>query len=415
MKEAYAEGMQPSMSWSWLLLECSYPFGREFEHIGVGEPARYGSAFHGLIADRITTGKRPVRAHLEAAAKQWAVPGAVDELHEHVGAAFDILRTWLGKNEFRLDYSPFFEKRDACHLFVEEAVALKPLESGRYVQPHDEDHRYHGLDEGEQPGTLDLAIKVSKKQRRKLPLVVLDHKTGEEDFSRPLDKPQLLSLAAATMRAEGEEEAIVGVLHARRRGLPKVYAEKVTLAELRPYERRLKDGLERIGSGWMRPGPQCHRCPARDACPGRDGEILSRAGEVLTGLTAAGGALSAKGLVVGDLATKALKAPAVMTVERKLGLLYDVVKKAEALAGRAREEIRKAIIASGGSLLPETPSGEYLVVREFEKESLSKRGIIEAYGSRKGEEMIARLRADGAIKKTTVKQLWPEKERGRGG
>jgi len=78
-----------------------------------------------------------------------------------------------------------------------------------------------------------------------------------------------------------------------------------------------------------------------------------------------------------------------------------------------RAEIKSEIIASKGAVMPETPSGEYLVVREYVKESLSKTSVTEAYGKIQGERMLNKLREAGAIKKTTVQQLWPEKERGR--
>ena len=78
-----------------------------------------------------------------------------------------------------------------------------------------------------------------------------------------------------------------------------------------------------------------------------------------------------------------------------------------------RAEIKAEILNSNGAVLPQTPQGNYLVVRTYEKESLGKSSIIEAYGKIAGERVIAKLRRDGAITKSTVQQLWPEKERGR--
>lgn len=336
-----------------------------------------------------------------------------EELREHVSVSHAELTRWLSKNEFKLDFSAIQKKGE---LLIEKAVALKPLLHGRFIDGHDENHRYK-VQEGEQPGTLDYAIVPSKHDlKKKVPLLVLDHKTGEEDFSRPLDKAQLLSLAAAMLRLTGTEEAIVGVLHARRRGMPKVYADRVKLKELRSYEGRIQTALARIGDGSMRPGIWCGRCPARDVCPTRDAELLNKAGDVLTGLTAAGGALSKEGLVANDLPSPSglVKAPAfALSRDKKLGILYEITKKAEALIGRVRAEIKSEIIASKGAVMPETPSGEYLVVREYVKESLSKTSVTEAYGKIQGERMLNKLREAGAIKKTTVQQLWPEKERGR--
>jgi hypothetical protein len=324
-----------------------------------------------------------------------------------VPAAHNTLTAWLKRNEFRLDFEAIRKKGVT---FLENAVALRPLESGRSIPTHDEDHRYE-FEEGEIPGTLDLAIVPAPKSRKTLPVLVLDHKTGEEDFSRPLDKPQLLTLAAATMRWTGAPNAIVGVLHARRRGMPKVYADSVKLSELKQYEGRIAKGLSRIGDGSMRPGPWCRWCPAKPICPAQDAELLSKAGDVLTGLTAAGGALSAQGLAANDVAL-ARVTPGSLTKERKLGLLYSVVRKSEALAARARAELKKEILADP-TLLPQTPEGEYLVVREWIKEVISKKGIIDAYGKVAGERMLAKLRKDEAIREITIQQLYPEKERGR--
>ena len=398
------------------MLECSFVFSATFDRAEAGEPARYGSAFHDLEADKLRDmgldGAVPIKhASVRQVAKKWGVSDKQDELKAHVAVAHAELTRWLSRNEFKIDFNTI-RKKGA--LLVETAVALKPLVSGRFIAPHDSDHRYC-VAEGEQPGTLDLAIIPTKRDLRKLPILVEDHKTGEmEDFSRPLDKPQLLSLAAATMRAVGSEEAIVAVLHARRRGMPKVYADRVRLDELRSYETRIAGALARIGDGSMRPGPWCHRCPGQSICPARDADLLGRAGDVLTGLTAAGGALAKDGLTANDVSlVKVPSGTGPLAREKRLGVLYDIATKAEVLAARVRAEIKAEILNSNGAVLPQTPQGNYLVVRTYEKESLGKSSIIEAYGKIAGERAIAKLRRDGAITKSTVQQLWPEKERGR--
>lgn len=425
--EAYAVGLQPSMSWSTQLIECSFAFGLELDRGPASEPARYGSAFHEILPQRITDAvradfdtvrhKKPPHKlkwpSVDQIARKWGAEIKAEELEPHVDAAFGVLQTWLGgTNEFRID---FHAMRKQGVLFLEQAVALTPLKAGRFLEPHDGDHRYHGLVLGEQPGTLDLAIvgtpDVTKREAPLSgPILVLDHKTGEEDFSRPLDKAQLLSLAAGTMRWVGASEAVVAVLHARRRGMPKVYADRVKLSELREYETRVAGALSRIGDGSMRPGPWCDRCPAKGVCPARDAELMARAGDVLTGLTAAGGALSIDGLARNDVAIVKAPSPG-LSKEKRLGLLYTIAKLAETMAGRIRAEIKSEIIADP-NLLPST-EGANLIVRSYEKENLSKSSIVEAYGKIAGERMLSRLRRDGAIRTSTVQQLWPEKERGR--
>ena len=394
---------QATASWSSLLIECSAPFAMQFDRGISGEPARYGSAYHQVIAQSLKTGKRPRADWIYGAAVRYQIQKAEDELATNVPAGLECLTEWLGgKNPFKIVFS-------LKQAHIEKAVALRPGVRARWTESHDDDHIYHGIDQGEIPGTTDVDIIPNRG-----PVLVEDHKTGEEDFSKPLDKAQLLTLAAAVMRITDRDEAVVAVLHHRRWGLPKVYADKVKLSELKQYEGRLSTAMGRIGDGNFRPGPWCARCPARDVCPAQDGRLLQSAGEVLTGLTAAGGALSSQGLAANDLAI--IKAPpSAMTIEKKMGLLYSVVKKAEVMAARAREEIKKAVLASNGRLAPVTPDGEVLVIREYEKENVSKHSIVEAYGKRQGERVLDKLRADGALTKSKVTQLWPEKERGRGG
>lgn len=405
IKPAYVTGVQPSMSRSNLLLECSYWIGRQGDSYEAEEPARYGSTWHGIASDCLSKGiTRPKPSFVKASVAKWApkygVTSCEVELYEHIMAALPELGQWLGgANEWRTQF-------DLSDAYVEVAFALKPGEYGRQIDVFDDDHRYHRLRPGEIPGTVDLACRAKKK----VPLLVLDHKTGEEDFSRPLSKPQLLSLAAVVMRATGQEECIVAAFHARRRGMAKVYSDKVKLRELRQYEGRLAAALAKAGDGSMRPTELCKWCPARGGCPAQDADLLHKAGDVLTGLTVGAGMLSKKGLAANDLVVVPKME---MTRERQLGYLYSVVRKAEAIAARAREEIRKEVLASNGTLIPVTPEHEYLVIREYTRENLSKSSIIEAYGQREGEKRLARLRADGALSKTDVVALYPEKERGR--
>jgi PD-(D/E)XK nuclease superfamily len=401
--------MDPSMSWSWLLLECSYAFSLEFRNTTSGEPARFGSGYHDIIAGRLQ-GKTLDTA---AVAKKWGDDIKADELDGLVTQSFPILQSWLqGRNEFK---TPFIDSKGKAlkgrKLMLEKAVALRPGTSGRFIAGHNEEHEYEDLEDGEIPGTLDLANIPVAPNKTEL-VLVMDHKTGEaEEFHDPLGKPQLRSLAAAVMRATGTKEAIVAVNHARRRGLAKIYADKVSLKELKEYETKLGSSMSRIGDGSMRPGPWCKWCPAARAniCPARDGNLLETAGNVLTGLTAAGGALSQEGLTANDVVVA--RAGSSLTREQKIGHLYEITRKAEALAKRVRDEIRGEIIASKGRLLPPIEDG-YLVVREYEKEEIGKKSIMDAMGKMAGTREIERLRRAGAFRTVKVQQLYPEKERG---
>jgi hypothetical protein len=339
------------------------------------------------------------RCDIKAVSLRWGLTEGRGELEEHVAAAHDVLTAWLdGANEYRHTFTGT--------RYVEQAIALTPLECAWATPPHDDEHRYIA-DPEEIPGTADLIIAPNGPEDW---LLIEDHKTGDGDFSKPIDHPQLLTLALAAMRWTGIDRAVVAVLHARRRGLPKVYADQVTLKGLAGYETRLAGALARIGDGSMRPGRHCTEmyCPARSVCPARDSELLARAGDVLTGLTAAGGALSAQGLTANDVVVHR-GGDVGLAPSRKLGLLYDVVRKAEALAARSRVELRSAIEAGA---LVETSDG-VLTLRSQERESLSKTSVVEAYGKLEGARVLDKLRQDGAVKVSQVRSLSVEKERGR--
>lgn len=406
--------LQPSMSRSDILVGdgnggCSYPFGKVYEREESSEPARYGSAFHELMADAIIhdshRGSGNPSRSVDAVAARWRLTSnAADELRNHVPESFGVLREWLaGENPWRMSFL-----LGKAH--VETPFALTPLARARKIRSHDGDHVYRDLLPGEIAGTSDLLIGPSTPSGRHKaragyrPLLVLDHKTGDaDDFSRPLEKPQLLSLAASAIRSDpgrqNARESIVGVLHARRRGLAKVYADKVTLTELKPHETALQRSLERVGDGSMKPGPWCRYCPARDVCPAQATEVLGRAGEVLVGLTAAGGVLSGGGKVTG---LTVVPPEGQVTRERQLGALYEVVQQAEKLVPIIRQRIRDEV-AEGA--VPELSGNRILTIETVERERLSKTSILEAYGKVEGSRMLDKLREAGAIEKKQEKRL----------
>jgi hypothetical protein len=248
---------------------------------------------------------------------------------------------------------------------------------------------------------------------RVTPLLIIDHKTGQEDFSEPLKKPQLLSLAHAARLAYGTPPAgvVVGVLHARRRGMAAIYADRAPGYLLEEHSRKVFLQIGRIGDGSMRPGPWCvgERCPAQSVCPARDAELLKKAGDVLSGLVS----------WVPPLRLQVSPSPSAGTLSRpqKLGALYAVVQQAEKLATAARREIRAEVSAALSSQpageLPELPDdGGFLTIRKSQRENLSKSSIVRAYGPLAGEKLLTKLRRDGAIEVSEVESLHIEKERG---
>jgi hypothetical protein len=253
--------------------------------------------------------------------------------------------------------------------------------------------------------TADLVIVPPKGSRK--PILVIDHKTGQEDFSEPLKKPQLLSLARAALVANiGHGRGVIaGVLAARRRGMATVYADVVPRALLDEHTGKVFRAVSRIGDGYMRPGPWCltERCPAANQCPARDADLLSKAGGLLVSLAEAAQTDTARV----DLATLP-PAPA-CSRGKKLGNLYAIVRQAERLADASRRELRNEVLAGA---LPEMPDGGYLIVRKYPRENLSKASVLRAYGKLAGEKLLTKLRRDGAVEVTEVSALHVEGEKG---
>jgi len=394
-------GLQPSASRTDLLLECSYPFDpkHQLAPTQAGEPARYGSAFHEVIAKHIKRGKRGPSTKLSvwasAALEHYDLPaGLLDELVPHVAQAWPALDTWLrGKNSWKQDFT-------AGEVGVEKSYAWSPGREGsggrRIAPPSAEDHHYSGLRGGEIAGTVDL---IAHRDDGRLALV-LDHKTGEDPhgaFAKPDRLPQLLTLVGGADVNCNSTHVVVAIFHARRRGLPIVHSEMVRDETWQAHGEKVRAALTRIGDGTMRPGPWCGYCPAREVCPAKDGELLEQASGLLRGLHAKG----SESLLVQN-------GNAGLTRAQALGKLYDIVKKSEALASRARDEIRAEILRT--NVMPELPDGKHLTVIDQTVERLSKSTLQRGLGKLAAEKEIARLRRLGGLEKSTHKQLHAEKE-----
>jgi hypothetical protein len=390
--------MQPSASRTELLLECSYPFDprHTFAPGEVGEPARYGSAFHEVLARVLDHPKanthREIGRWASIAAKRYALDDSiVEELTLHVTQAAPVLITWLGgKNPWREDFTK-------SKLETEQSFAWSPSLLARDTASPDSEHVYPELKPRQMGGTVDL---LRRSGAGKMALV-LDHKTGEDpsgSFSRPHKLPQLLSLAAAVTSLTGtRKSAIVAVFHARRRGLPIVYSEKVDSPTLQEHSGKVFEALLRVGDGSLRPGAWCARCPARSVCPAQDAELLSHAAKLLGGLHAQG----SEALLVSN-------GNAGLTRAQALGNLYEIVKKSEDLAARAREEIRNEIVRT--KVMPELADGRHLTVISREVERLSKSTLTRGLGRLAAEREIERLRKIGGLEQATQTQLHAEKE-----
>lgn len=387
-------GVQPSASRTELLLACPRPFDPDTTSDPdiSGEPARYGSAFHSVLAVCLGTSKKPLEKtaryarEIDRACRAYDVKGAREELAGHVKSSVKVLRNWLTREKLKVAE-------------VEGAYAVKPSANGawavREIPLYDENHRYK-TDGDELPGTIDL-VAVSANRRR---AVVIDHKTGSgdtEEFARPLLIPQMRTLGLALT---GRPASELGIFHADRRGLPAMYAEPYEPRDQKAHAKALYGALKRIGTGFLRTGPQCERCKARDTCPAKAAELLGESTLVLVE--------SANTLGVEPIDPKGLLAPreAGLTVEDRAGALYDLLKRFRKLEKAASHEIKRLVKA--GAII-ETRKGEVLAVQTQTSETLSKKSVLMALGKVAGERELKRLRAKGAIYETTSEKLISEK------
>lgn len=389
-------GLQPSASRTALLLACPRPFdpGLEADPDLAGEPARYGSAFHAIAASCLRTGGRGTKkAPLEttpayakavdAAAAEYDVKAATHELAGHVKSSVKVLRNWLAR-----------EKLEVAE--VEKAYAIWPRANGtwttRAIPPHDDEHRYASAP-GEVPGTVDLIAVTSNRTRA----VVIDHKTGGEDhgFAVPASIPQMQTLGLA---APGVAE--VGIFHADRRGLPIMYAEPYEPRDQHDHAVELFKALARIGSGFLRPGPQCKRCPTRLSCPAHAADLLSEGTAALVE--------RANSLAVEPVGPSGILIPheGEAPLEIRAGALYELLKRFRALEKAGSEEIKRLVKA--GAVI-ETREGNVLAIQTQNYETLSKKSVLEALGKVAGEKELARLRKKGAIREATREMLVGEK------
>ena len=384
-------GVQASASRSALLLICPRPFDPDtpVEDSTSGEPARYGSAFHQVIATCLRSKKALNPAQyakaVDAAALRHDVRRSSAELAGHVRSSLKVLQNWL--------------KREGLDEItqVETAAAVRPNADGtwevRSIPPHDEEHRYD-VEADEIPGTVDLVVRTGNRRRT----VIIDHKTGSyatDDFARPSKIPQMRTLGLL-----GNE---VGIFHADRLGLPMVYAEPYEIEDQKWHAKILHRALGRVGEGLMRTGPHCARCPAHDSCPAQAADLLSEGTAALVRATNA--------LVVEPIDPQAPLAPPLngSTVETRAAALYDLLKRFRALEKAGSEEIRRLVRA--GRLI-ETRNG-VLTLQEQTYETLSKKSVIDALGKVAGEKELKRLREKGAVREASREQLVAEPDKVR--
>jgi hypothetical protein len=400
-------GLQPSASRTDLLLACPRPFDVELEDADASsQAARYGSAFHAVIAACLKSPKKkPLERALsyakmvDKAAATFDVRSTAAELAGHVKGSVKVLRNWLEREKLEV-------------AAVEEARAVRPRADGSWdsaiITPHDEDHRYDVESEW-MPGTVDLVARDAARTRT----VVLDHKTGggdDDGFARPASLPQMRTLGLSARLGESTRsrhgplpEIEVGIFHADRQGLPIVYAEPYERSEQRVHARELNEALSRLGQGFMRVGAHCKWCPARPSCPAHITDLIS---EGTASLVQAANKFAVEPISPTALYVRPAEAPLSTSIEERAGALYDLLKRFRELEKFASSEIKR-LVREGAVI--ETRDGKVLTIQEQTFETLSKKSVIEALGKVVGERELARLRKKGAIREAKREMLVPEK------
>ena len=380
--------LQPTASLSEILLHCSYPFEPtlEFEKPGVGEPARYGSAFHELLAWmldfdlKLPGGKIKISAmaynkKVDAVVARWKLPpSSVRDLPGHVKSSYGVLRNWLaGKNDWAIDFS----KTD--DLKVEQAVAVNVVTgAARFVEmPDVESHIYPDVGADEIVGTADIIGNV----------LVLDHKTGNGDFSQPAEMAQLRTLGAATRISRSGGAAIAAVLHADRRGLPAIYADEIPPPVMTSHVASLRSSITRIGDGSLNPGAWCKYCPAREICPAQYGQLVP----TVNGLVEAAG-----GVILKDVG------PLAMPVQ--IGRAHQLRAEMQKLLDKLSDEI-KTWMKDHPDEMVTRPDGKVLEFKTKTVERISKKSIIEALGAVGAEKEFKRLRELGCLTSNEQEEL----------
>jgi len=402
--------LQASASKSELLIQCARPFEDGITTDDeAGEPARYGSAFHELM--ELPTWKvnvlTPVVLKME---RKWNIPGAASELVGHVRAARRLLKRWMrGENQFNINFA-------AGKVENEVAFAINPheLTVRRIELPSVEDHVYQDVDAlVEIPGTADRITNFP---------LVMDYKTGRDPFdffTVPEDVSQLRTLGVAVWLETRErvdvfeEEVILAVLHTPRGSMPAIYADAVSVKDLRKHAQQLSEALARRGDGSMRRGPCCRVCSARYDCPLQLSTYIKGAGEALEMARSAG--IELKDLVEygrndfelvrGDPPQIFDQASSAIVTSDDVGKLHYFIAQFDRLQGAAQSLMKQWVIDNTGKDVAVRPDGKVLVIKTKEQENLSKASIIRALGKLRGEALIQELRENGVIEMTERTEL----------
>jgi len=393
--------MQPTMSKAGLLLQCGWAFRNPLvPKVIANVPMRYGSAFHEVVANSLEAGVPPKLslAALPNVAERFGVDAA--ELREHAQEGYLTLLDWLGgRNAWSMNLLPVPKGA----IIIEKAIAYDTVTGkARLVSSVDENHVYTDVTDDEHPGTVDLAINLKAYGKRvparlRRAVIVLDHKTGMT-FDTPRESHQLRSLAVAFCRYWGADRAIVAINHAPRDGVPAIFADELTPAELQAHADLLGPAFQRIGDGSLRPGPECGYCAANSVCPvyggslaGLTRELRAMDGSLLEPLQQeAGKAVRPVGQLDLDTPEGLGKLHMILQMMRKMDETYTEVLK---------QKLREGVVAV-------RPDGKLSVLKTVERDNLSLASIRRAF-TKPGEaaRIEKMLRDAGAIEKLPREEL----------
>lgn len=363
------------MSKSGLLLQCSWPWGRDVPGDDAGEGARFGSAVHESIQ----------HGDVKKAADKWDLPE--EEIEDHCERIRVALWEFLQNTRPEAPIGTDVSDRERLHEF---SMALSPARCRKISSPdEDQGHVYHDAGPGELPGTADLIV-LPPEQRRpstrlKSTLIVLDYKTGQGEQSP--DSPQMKTLCLAASlwhKTRGKPflssltrvgSVLSVILHApRETPFVHIYTKLFTPQELMAHHAQLFRALAEShvvpADRALRLGAECHYCPARGQCPAQGGAMalamLKEADNI-------------------DLATP----EGIGEVHQRL---TELEGKFNAMSRDIRSRLHVALESKGFGARPD---GKYVELIEREYETISKGKIVEVEGKAQAEREFTKLRAKG--------------------
>jgi hypothetical protein len=229
--------------------------------------------------------------------------------------------------------------------------------------------------------------------------LIVDYKTGRRgDWSQPAKVPQMMTGALAEHGSERHGDAggdvkqvFLAVLDANRAGISTVYADEATADDRWQHQHAMTAALGRIGSGFLRTGPECDFCPARSVCPTQWKNIVEE-GHAIVKATVGGLEGLARRDDLGPL--------------EKAGALHQAFSYVAKLERKVKPEIKKLVEA--GQVVTR-PDGQILALRPHNVERMpQKSDYEEKYGKARAEREFEKLRKRGLL--VRKEEMWLEAE-----